>query len=426
MNKTATRFGILGAIELKRIMIGSLLIILVALTGCQAETPDDELNGTVTLWHSWSPAEATVLGETLAGFEQLHPKVRIIPVALPENQIFEEFVDAGNDGLGPDVLLGKDSWIGELADAGLIRSLQLTQADKSLFNSRNRSLTEYNGELYGVPLFLAPRALYYNKSMVTELPANLDALLEEAAEGNSIAFVPRFEEAYWGIQAFGDGLFDSQGQFKLAESGFSDWLAWISEAQRSPGVILNEDDTSLMELFASGQIAYYVAGPKKQNDITALLNMADPFEFGVIPLPSGPIGPAGPLLPAETILLYAYTSDAQTRIADSLARFLVNQQQSIRFMREIDQVPANPSVVVDRRIYPIVSGFARQADTAVVIPNEISTDPLVAAGNRAYISVLSGALTPDEAVCRFGQEVADFQGYAADDIELPEGCVPPE
>ena len=29
--------------------------------------------------------------------------------------------------------------------------------------------------------------------------------LEEAAAGNRVAFVPRFEEAYWGIQAFGNG-----------------------------------------------------------------------------------------------------------------------------------------------------------------------------------------------------------------------------
>jgi hypothetical protein len=95
-------------------------------------------------------------------------------------------------------------------------------------------------------------------------------------------------------------------------------------------------------------------------------------------------------------------------------------------MRELDRVPANPSVDVDRRIYPIVNGFTRQAKTAVVLPNEIPTDPLVAAGDRAYASVLSGILTPTEAVCRFGQEVAEFQGYTTADTSLPEGCDLPE
>jgi ABC-type glycerol-3-phosphate transport system substrate-binding protein len=262
--------------------------------------------------------------------------------------------------------------------------------------------------------------------MVSNLPDSLDELLQEAAAGNRVAFVPRFEEAYWGIQAFGAGLFDAQARFTLAESGFSEWLAWLSVAQSSPGVILNVDDASLMTLFAEGEIAYYVAGPEKLDDIEALLDEGDPLEFGVVPLPSGPYGPAGPPLPAETILLYAFTSEDQTRISNALADFLSNQQQSIRFMRELDRVPANPSVVVDGRIYPIVNGFDRQAKTAVVIPNEIPTNPLIAAGDRAYVSVLSGVLTPDEAVCRFGQEIASLEGFTVTEMSLPEGCAPPE
>jgi arabinogalactan oligomer/maltooligosaccharide transport system substrate-binding protein len=399
-----------------------LLFVLVMLAGCQTDTSDDELSGRITLWHGWSEAEAAVLDESLAEFQELHPKVRVIAVALPEDRILEEFITAGNDGLGPGVLIGTDNWIGELVNTGLIRPLNPDRGRSDLFDSRNIALTQYEDQIFGVPLFLAPRALYYNKSMVAAAPEDLDALLQDAAAGNQVAFVPRFEEAYWGIQAFGEGLFDDQDRFTLAESGFTEWLEWLDDAQGSPGVILNVDDRSLLELFATGQIAYYVAGPEKLDDINALLDEEDPLEYGVVPLPSGPNGPAGPLLPAETILLYAFTSDAQTRIADALATFLVNQQQSIRFMRELDRVPANPAVAVDRRIYPIVNGFTRQANTAVVIPNEVPTNPLVTAGDRAYVSVLSGALAPAEAVCRFGREVAAFQGYTAADMTLPEGC----
>jgi maltose-binding protein MalE len=262
--------------------------------------------------------------------------------------------------------------------------------------------------------------------LVSEPPDDLETLLEDAGAGKRLAFVPRFEAAHWGIQAFGHGLFDSQDRFTLAGSGFAEWLSWLAEAQRSPGIILNVDDASLLELFVGEQIAYYVAGPEKLDEIAALMDAEEPFEYGVVPLPNGPNGPAGPLLPAETLLIYAFTSDRQTRIAHSLAYFLVNQQQSVRFMREMDRVPANPDVSVDRRIYPIVSGFARQAQSAVLIPNEVPINSLAAAGDRAYISVLSGLLTPDEAVCRFGQEVAGFLAYPEADISLPEGCEPLE
>ena len=144
--------------------------------------------------------------------------------------------------------------------------------------------------------------------------------------------------------------------------------------------------------------------------------------MGIAPLPGNQESPSGPILSAEIIMFYKFASPEERIIADELAAFLVNQQQSIRFLRELDRVPANPNVRVDTRIYPIVYGFAQQSKTAVVIPNEIAADPLVEAGNRAYIKVLSGALTPAEAVCNFGREVAEFQGYTEATMSVPEGC----
>ncbi len=58
----------------------------------------------------------------------------------------------------------------------------------------------------------------------------------------------------------------------------------------------------------------------------------------------------------------------------------------------------------------------------MILPNEVPRDRLAAAGNRAYVTVLSDVATPQEAVCRFGEEVAAFQGYTADDMDWPEWC----
>jgi ABC-type glycerol-3-phosphate transport system substrate-binding protein len=256
------------------------------------------------------------------------------------------------------------------------------------------------------------------------LPEDLDDLLRQAADGKPVGFVPRFEQAYWGIQAFGEGLFDADGHFTPAESGFLDWLQWLNAAQSEPGVILSVDDRSLHELFASGELAYYIAGPQELANIEALVEDENALDFAVAPLPQGPAGQAGPLLHAETVLLYAHDSPQQAQIAEALARFLVNQQQSIRFMRELEHVPANPVIRVDQRIYPRVNGFAQQAQSAVVIPNEISTETLFAAGDLAYASVLSGLSTPAEALCRFSRDVAVSLGPEAVDVRLPDGCEP--
>lgn len=421
-------FGNLGSVPRNVVVrLFGILLIGLFIMGCQANTTNNELKGRLTLWHSWTPAEVEVLEGALAQFQEIHPGVRIIPVSMPEEQILSEFSKTGNDGLGPAMLIGKNSWISQLADAGLIRPVSLNQEPDTLtfFNLRNRALVEYQDEIFGVPMSLEPYALYYNKDMVTELPESLDALLAEAADGNGVSFVPRFEEAYWGIQPFGAGLFDATGQFTLAGSGFVEWLRWVAEAQAAPGVILNVDDKSLLELFATGQIAYYVGKPATQARLHALADDQNAIDFGVMPLPQGPNGSSGPLLTAETILLYTYMSDEQAVIANELAKFLVNNQQSIRFMRELDHVPANPAIRVDRRIYPLVNGFARQATTAVVMPNDISSQRLVEAGNRAYITVLSGTDSAETAVCTFGLEVIEILDLSPTEVNLPSGCVPP-
>ncbi len=403
-----------------------LLIPLLLLIGCQLNQDEDELHGRITLWHSWPASEALVLEEAIAQFQEIHPDVRVITVSLPRDQLLDQFQKAGKDGFGPALLIGNDSWIGALAAEGLIRPMTDYVESPVLLAGNNRALALNQGHVYGVPLFLEPRALYFNKQQVPDVPESLDALLEEAAQGKRVAFVPRFEEAYWGIQAFGNGLFDEEGRFTLADSGFEEWLSWLDTAQQEPGVILNVDDQSLLDLFTNGEIAYYVAGPDKQNNMPVMDNGETSFTFGVEPLPGGPNGASGPLLTAETLMLYAFSSAQQNHNASALATFLANQQQGIRFMREINHVPANPGIAIDPRIYPVPNGFARQAQTAVVLPNEIPTDPFVAAGNRAYTSVLSGLLSPSEAVCRFGQEVVTLMSYGPTDVDFPVECEFPE
>jgi multiple sugar transport system substrate-binding protein len=399
-----------------------ILMLLLVLAGCQSDQDPDALRGPVTLWHSWAPSEAAVLDESITQFEELHPEVDVIVVSLPDDELLDVFRRSGGDGLGPALLMGRNEWIGQLADDGFIRPIEDYISSETLSSSTNRALVMYEDQQFGLPIFLEPRALYYNAQQATELPNTLEELLAETTQGNRIAFVPYFEEAYWGIQTFGDGLFDADGRFTLAGSGFEAWLGWLSNAQSDPGVILNVDAVSLLDLFVSEEITYYVAGPDQEKEILGSMDEDTSFEFGVRPLPGGSEGASGPLLSAATMMLYAYSTEQQNRNAAALATFLANRQQSIRFLRDTNRVPANPTVSVDPRIYPIPNGFSRQVRTAVVLPNEIPTVPFFAAGDRAYTSVLSGTATPADAVCEFGLNVIEIMNYTAEDVDLPQGC----
>ncbi|MCA9950494.1 MAG: extracellular solute-binding protein [Anaerolineales bacterium] len=399
-----------------------LLILLFWLIGCQTSTTNDNtLNGRITVWHKRQPPESLVLETALNTFQEANPQVEIVSVYIPPDQFLDEFKDSAKDGLAPDLIIGSEAWLPELAEAGLIRPFEPTGTILAL--ERYATLTQYQGKSYGLPFSLSPQALYYSKALVENPVTTLDDLLAAARKGDRIGFVPLFVPAYWGIEAFGEGLFDAEGNFTLAESGFVEWLTWLDDAQPIAGVIMSTDETSLRERFIQGDLHYYVAGPEELDTLRE--SMGDDA-FGVTLLPAGPIGSAGPLLTAQLFMFYAHSTKEQSQIANALARFFASQQQSNLFMRELEIIPANPAVRVDPRLYPYVSGFARQARTGTALPNELDKEQLYTAGNEAYINVLSEQVTPEEAVCTFGQQVAAISGMSGRDINLPDGCELPD
>ena len=80
-----------------RLKIIWLLFLLLLIVSCRPTSPDDELSGRITLWHSWSEEDAVILEEALAQFQEIHPNVHIVPVAFPEDQILDEFNKSGNE-----------------------------------------------------------------------------------------------------------------------------------------------------------------------------------------------------------------------------------------------------------------------------------------------------------------------------------------
>ena len=389
--------------------------------GCQTtmtpETP--RITGRALLWHGWSDGEADFLEQLVDNFSAINPETRIITIAVPQGELLAQYQASTAQGIGPDLVIGSSDWVRPLVDAGYIRPIQDDAISLDDYRSNTIAALRYQDEMWGYPMALEPVALYYNKDLVTTVPRTLDDLLLDVNEEKSIAFVPRFEEAHWGVQTFGDGLFDEDGNFTLATSGFREWLTWLNEAQSNAGVILNRDGTTLQRLFIEGKIAYYVAKP---TELTTIVEAMGEDVLGVTWLPAGPEGASGPLLPVETMMLSTASTKSQAELAITLARYLTNTEQTRTLMRTLNRVPANRQVLVDSRVHPLISGFSQQARTAVTLPNDLDRQDLYTVGDLTYGNVLSGVKTPEEAVCDFGLAVIELQGYGPESYELPPGC----
>ena len=98
----------------------TLLLSLLLLPACVTRS-DDALYGSVLVWHSWEAEQAEVLDTVLDSFVGLYPDVNINAVYVPADRLLERYEVAAEAALGPDLMLAPSSFIGPLAEAGLIQ-----------------------------------------------------------------------------------------------------------------------------------------------------------------------------------------------------------------------------------------------------------------------------------------------------------------
>ncbi len=408
--------------EPRRLLGAWLLIIVWTASGCAGAEMLSIGSDNILLWHSWPPAEAKVLQEVLKQVDEISPGVEVIDIFVARDEIVDRYIESINEGIGPDLLIGAAEWLPQLIATESVRPIPNDTGLLLEFRDSALDAVRVGETLYGIPMSVAPNSLYVNLELAGEIPSGIDDFLDYTSVEAPVALEPRFEPAYWGIADFGVGLFDSQGRFTLTTSGFTEWLTWLESVQDEPGIILNSDSQALLELFMEGRAAYYVGGPEELSTISR--NLSED-KLAVVRLPNGPVGPAGPLVAADAVMLGTNSSDTQAEAARVVAALLTNRQQSTTFMRELGRIPANAEVSVDPRIYPLLGGFARQSATSVALPNDIDQRALAAAGNRAYANVLSGLMTPEEAICRFGWEAIDGAGVDEEEADLPDDCERP-
>lgn len=388
-----------------------IVIVFLLLAGCIAADPETD-GGRIILWHDDDPATDAALTALTEQFMEINPTIRVSLVAVPADDMRERYASAAELSLGPDLFIGDSTWIRGLADAELIQPIGQYDPALDLYLSTAVQNVTYNGDIYGIPYELAPNALYYNADRVTTPPATLTEMLDQAANEMGTAMTTRFDRAFWGVRGFGGLLFDEEGRVALDRGGFASWLTWMNTAQNAPGMFLNNDRATLMALFTSGRVAYYVGTP---DDLPALrAAMGEDANIRVAPLPAGPGGAAAPLLHLDAFMFNNASAASNTRAALQLTRFLTNDENSLRLAREIGYVPANLRVVgIDARTYPIVNGFMTQARNALPIPNTEAMDSVLANGGRLYRQVLDGVLDPTAAATEFTETINASLGFDA-------------
>ncbi len=232
-------------------------------TPLRSPTPSSTLQGTVTIWLDWSPAELAGLQEAIQRFRQAHPRVEFELVYVPTNALRDTFEEAAAVGGGPTLLFGPADWGPSLFLTDRIQdpSGSLLPGLRETLHPLAWSQVSYRGITVGLPLEFHGVVLYRNASLAPETPDSVEELVEQAAAlrgGDLVGAALDFGFLFSGAQLSpcGSRFFDSAGQFILPGDEGICWLNLLRTLSGSgPSVFNTEED---LDFFLAGRSAWLI------------------------------------------------------------------------------------------------------------------------------------------------------------------------
>jgi arabinogalactan oligomer/maltooligosaccharide transport system substrate-binding protein len=249
------------------------------------------------------------------------------------------------------------------------------------------------GTLVGIPFNNKVVAMFYNKSVIDEPPADFDALLALAAE-HGLAITSDWFHNYMWVPAFGAQLFDENNKAILDTSGAAEAFAYLKTVCESPGVTCDGDDGNMDILFRQGEAAFRFQGPWMSGDAINDLGAENVGVARVPPIPGA--GDPRPWNQSEMIQISVNATSEQTEAAMKLIEYLTSADVQKTFLNEANWIPANASV--DTSTNPVVGGFLEQVPFSDPFPVVAELGATWAPMGDAVTKILEGVLTPEEAI----------------------------
>jgi maltose/maltodextrin transport system substrate-binding protein len=242
-----------------------------------------------------------------------------VKVETPDG-LTDKFQAAAQGGKGPDIVFWAHDRLGEWADAGLLKALEIKDDFKSGFIPMSWDAVTHNKQIWGYPIALEAVSLIYNKKYVTgSPPAQLSDLPSFAADlktksPNVIAIMWDYNTPYfsWPFVASGGGY-----PFKKVEGGYDDKDIGVNTDGAvkglkaivdliNAGVMPKGASYSVMDQkMNSGDLAMMVSGP------WAWANLRKSgIDFGLAPLPGVGGNPGRPFVGVLAALINRSTPNA--------------------------------------------------------------------------------------------------------------------
>lgn len=348
---------------------------------------------TIGIWHGYIETEEQVFSQTVKDFMTANPDITVNVLAVPFTDLVNKYQTEAAAGGGPTLILGPQDRMAGYAAADLLATIpEDTPFLKALVPASVEG-GKVGGKLVGVPINNKVLALFYNKTKVTQEPADFDALLAAAKEHGMALTADWFHNYMWG-PAFGATFMDANGKVVIDSPEGAAAYAYFKSVCESEGVTCDANDGDMDTLFRQGQVAFRIQGPWASADFVKDVGEGN---VGVMAIPAIPgHGAPRPWNQSEMASVNINAKPEELAAALKFLEYFTSAPVQSIFLNQANWIPSNASV--DTSTNPVVGGFLLQvpnSDPFPVLPELGATwDPM----QNAITQILEGVAEPQAAL----------------------------
>ena len=314
----------------------------------------------ITIWTFWlSPTFDDYIKSTLARFNEAYPEVT---VNWEDHQATfqDDLKNAFAAGNAPDVinLSISEGWVSDYASQGLLLPLDdvVSQETKDVYFPNLWDQQVVDGQHYQFPWYQGINVNLINTKILTdagltvedfpetiqELPAFCQTIKDATGTLCDIRLTVNDLLAQMTYEGGVEVINDDGTAFTFDSPDAVAWLQMyvdmVNAGTVDKAVLVTDQDRVGLDLFTSGQAAFYATGPNLIREVRAN-NPALYGYLGVVPSPLGKSGVVGKGLMALSVK--ADTEYPNASLA--LAQFFSNPQSMLEFAKVVSVYPSTPA-----------------------------------------------------------------------------------
>ncbi|WP_045393014.1 ABC transporter substrate-binding protein [Falsirhodobacter sp. alg1] len=330
---------------------------------------------------------------------------------VPWGQCQEKSMTLASAGNPPALAYMGSRTLKQLATNGLIVPVDLTDEEKASYAAPILGTVSFDGKAWGLPRAFSTKALFYNKALFREAgldpespPTTFDELLAAAkavtentgAAGYGMAaasFDNTMHQFLNLMYSNGGQVVDEDGNFAFDSENNIQTMTLVQNLApySEPGPVAYNRG-KLETLFAEQKISMMIDGH------WLLDRIPDDVEWGITPVPAGPMGSSSSLLITDSLAVFKNSGVEEAAL--SLAKYLTDPDHQMAFDIAEGYTPIREGKAVD----DLLAGDASWS-TFIDIVSKGGPEPLVNdyvamqdAIVEAIQGVVLGEVEPDEAV----------------------------